>query len=127
MKRYTQKHEWIAPAEGGRYRVGITDFAQEQLGDVVSVELPEVGDSLAAGNECAVIESVKVAEDIYSPVAGEVAAVNDSLSEKPELVNESPEENGWLWEMTVADEGALSELMDDAAYRAYCDSEGGGH
>ena len=121
--KYTKKHEWIAPSGEGRYRVGITDFAQEQLGDVVSVELPETGQSLSAGGESAVIESVKVAEDIFSPVAGEVVAINDSLTDNPELVNESPEENGWLWEMTVADESAFADLMDEDSYREFAAGE----
>ena len=119
MKHYTKEHEWIEAAGDGRYRVGITDFAQEQLGDVVSVELPEAGAHLAVGDECAVIESVKAASDIYAPVAGEVAAVNDALQDNPSLINESPESDGWLWEMSVADEGALSELMDEQAYREF--------
>lgn len=123
MKHYTKEHEWIEAAGDGRFRVGITDFAQEQLGDVVSVELPETGRTLSAGEECAVIESVKAASDIYAPLAGEVAAVNDALSDNPALVNESPEENGWLWEMSVADESALSELMDEAAYRQFAAGE----
>ncbi|MGI9298506.1 MAG: glycine cleavage system protein GcvH [Gammaproteobacteria bacterium] len=119
MKQYTKEHEWIEAVGEGRYRIGVTDFAQEQLGDVVSVELPEVGASLAAGAECAVIESVKAASDIYAPAAGEVAAVNDALADNPELVNQSPEGDGWLWEMSVSDAGALAGLMDEAAYREF--------
>jgi glycine cleavage system H protein len=93
-KQYTQEHEWIEDVGNGRFRVGITDFAQEQLGDVVSVELPEVGQYVAQKEECAVIESVKAASDIYAPISGEVAAVNETLIDNPGLVNESPEDGG---------------------------------
>ena len=123
MKRYTKEHEWIAAASDGRFRVGITDYAQEQLGDVVSVELPDSGKQVAAGDDCAVIESVKAASDIYAPVDGEIAAVNEELADNPALVNESPEDKGWLWEMSVADESVLSELMDEAAYREFAAGE----
>lgn len=123
MKQYTKEHEWIEKVGDGRYRIGVTDFAQEQLGDVVSVELPEVGASLSAGAECAVVESVKAASDIYAPADGEVSAVNDALADNPALVNESPEADGWLWEMSVSDEGALSDLMDEAAYREFAAGE----
>lgn len=124
MKQYTREHEWIEPAEGGKCRVGITCFAQEQLGDVVSVELPEVGQKLAKGGECAVIESVKAASDIYAPASGEVAAVNEELADNPALVNEDPENTGWLWEMSVADAGDLEGLMDAAEYAAFTEKEG---
>ncbi|MDM5147513.1 glycine cleavage system protein GcvH [Candidatus Persebacteraceae bacterium Df01] len=116
-KQYTQEHEWIEDVGNGRFRVGITDFAQEQLGDVVSVELPEVGQYVAQKEECAVIESVKAASDIYAPISGEVAAVNETLIDNPGLVNESPEDGGWLWEMTT--DAAAEELMDATAYAAF--------
>lgn len=123
MKQYTKEHEWIEKVGDGRYRIGVTDFAQEQLGDVVSVELPEVGASLSAGAECAVVESVKAASDIYAPADGEVSAVNDALADNPALVNESPEADGWLWEMSVSDESVLADLMDEAAYREFAAGE----
>lgn len=121
MKKYTEDHDWIEPAGDGRWRVGITNYAQEQLGDVVSVELPDVGASLEAGGECAVVESVKAASDIKSPAAGEVLAVNDALADSPGLVNESPEQDGWLWEMKAASPEALEELMDADAYAKFCE------
>jgi glycine cleavage system H protein len=117
-KKYTKEHEWIE-ADGDSYRVGITHYAQEQLGDVVTVELPETGRTLAAGEECAVIESVKAASDIYSPAAGEVTAINDALADDPAMINESPESDGWLWKMTLADAGILDGLMDADAYAKF--------
>ena len=123
MKQYTREHEWIESVGEWRYRVGITNFAQEQLGDVVSVELPETGQTLAKGGECAVIESVKAASDIYAPAAGEVSAINEKLADNPALVNESPEDAGWLWEMS-ADAGELTGLMDAAQYAAFAAEEG---
>ncbi|MGI9306873.1 MAG: glycine cleavage system protein GcvH [Gammaproteobacteria bacterium] len=124
MKQYTREHEWIEPAGENRWRVGITNFAQEQLGDVVSVELPETGQALAKGGDCAVIESVKAASDIYAPAAGEVAAVNEELADNPALVNEDPENAGWLWEMTIKDESELAGLMDAEQYAAFAAEEG---
>lgn len=120
MKQYTKEHEWIEDTGDGKYRVGITNYAQEQLGDVVSVELPEMATNLIAGDECGVIESVKAASDIYAPVSGEVISVNDDLNDNPALVNEDPEGGGWLWEMTVSDKASLADLMDKAAYDAFC-------
>ncbi|MBE8157930.1 MAG: glycine cleavage system protein GcvH [Betaproteobacteria bacterium] len=124
MKQYTRAHEWIEPAGEGIYRVGVTNFAQEQLGDVVSVELPETGQKLAKDGECAVIESVKAASDIYAPAAGEVAAVNEALADNPALINEDPENGGWLWEMSVADAGDLAGLMNAEEYAAFAAEEG---
>lgn len=122
-KRYTEEHEWIEPSGSG-YRVGITEFAQEQLGDVVAVELPQVGQTVEENEECGVIESVKAASDIYAPAAGEITAVNEDLEDNPGLVNESPENDGWLWEMTLADEEVLDGLMDAEAYQKFVeDSE----
>lgn len=117
-KKYTKEHEWIEQHDA-RWRVGITDFAQEQLGDVVVVELPEVGRVVAAGEECMAIESVKAASDIYSPTAGTIAAVNDALDDNPALVNTSPEDEGWLFELEDADPAAMQELMDAAAYAQF--------
>lgn len=121
MKKYTEKHEWIEPAAagGGAFRVGITNFAQEQLGDVVSVELPDVGRAVAADEEFATIESVKAASEIYAPAAGEITAVNSALEDNPALVNEQPEADGWLVEMRLSDASVLEGLMDAAAYEKF--------
>lgn len=117
-KKFTKNHEWIE-STGDVYRIGITTYAQEQLGDVVSVEFPDVGRTLAGGEEFAVIESVKAASEIYSPAAGEVTAVNDALADNPALVNESPEADGWLIELRVGDASGLGDLMDAAAYEKF--------
>ena len=109
--KYAASHEWLA-YDG---TVGITDFAQEQLGDVVYVELPEVGRVVTAGETVAVVESVKTASDIYAPASGTITAVNDALSGTPELVNSAPYEGGWLFKLDVTGEG---DLMDAAAYEA---------
>ena len=121
-KKYSKEHEWIEP-NGDNWRVGITNFAQEQLGDVVAVELPEVGKTLSAGEECAVIESVKAASDIYSPAAGAVTAVNTQLEDDPALVNSAAESDGWLWEMSLESPDALDELMDADAYAKFVEEE----
>ena len=98
-KKYTKEHEWIEITAAGRARIGVTDFAQEQLGDVVMIDPPEVGAQFEAGAECAVIESVKAASDIFCPLAGKVAAINDALADAPELVNTAPESDGWIFEL----------------------------
>ncbi len=116
--RYTEDHEWVS-VDGDTATVGISNYAQEQLGDVVFVELPEPGLALSQGGEAAVVESVKAASEIYSPVSGEVIAVNDSLTERPELVNESPLGDGWFLKLKIADSAELDSLMDEAAYLAY--------
>ncbi len=118
-KKYTQEHEWIEAVENGVYRIGISDYAQEQLGDVVAVEVPEIGRRLALKEESAVIESVKAASDIYTPLAGVVTAVNERLNDNPELVNESAEVDGWLWQMTISAEDGLSAMMDGEEYAKY--------
>lgn len=114
---FTPDHEWIK-VEGGVATVGITDYAQEQLGDLVFVELPETGNTLARGDTAVVVESVKAASDVYAPVDGEITAVNDTLSSDPSLVNSAPAGDGWLWKMTLADESQLEGLMDEAGYLA---------
>jgi glycine cleavage system H protein len=116
--RYTRSHEWVSPPEDGIVTVGITDFAQDQLGDVVFVELPKVGSSVAAGDAVAVVESVKTASDIYAPLAGEIVAVNDDLDADPETINASPYERGWLFRIKVADASAYDALLDVAGYEA---------
>jgi len=102
--KYTSSHEWVQKTDNGTYRIGITEHAQEQLGDIVFVELPEMDASYAEGDEAGVVESVKTASDIYAPIAGTVVAVNEALEEKPELINESPYDDGWIFEMNAEDE-----------------------
>ena len=121
MARYfTDEHEWI-DVEGDTATVGITDYAQEQLGDIVFVELPDVGAQLAKGKDAAVVESVKAASDVYAPITGEVVEANDALDEDPALVNSSPEEEGWFFKLTIADKAELDGLMDAKAYKSFCD------
>ena len=122
MPRYfTDEHEWI-DVEGDSATVGITDYAQEQLGDIVFVELPEVGTMLEKSGDAAVVESVKAASDVYAPISGEVTEANGALEEDPALVNSSPEEDGWFFRMTIGDASELEGLMDDKAYKAFVDS-----
>lgn len=113
--RYTSSHEWVRTESDGTLTVGISDFAQEQLGDVVFLEVPQVGRKLAAGEACAVVESVKAASDVYAPVAGEVVAANEALTDTLELVNKEPY-NAWLFRLKPADPGAVARLLDAAAY-----------
>lgn len=121
--RYTRSHEWIEHLEDGNLRVGITQHAQELLGDMVYVELPEIGRKVAAEQACAVVESVKAASDVYAPVAGQVIAVNDLLNTSPETVNKDPYGSGWLLVLRPADAQAWTELMDGAAYAAQVAAE----
>ena len=122
MPRYfTDEHEWI-DVEGDSATVGITDYAQEQLGDIVFVELPSVGTMLDKGGDAAVVESVKAASDVYSPITGEVTEANVNLEDEPALVNSSPEEDGWFFRMTIGDASELEGLMDDKGYKAFVDS-----
>ncbi len=116
--RYTKEHEWVR-VEGDVAVVGITDYAQEQLGDVVYVELPEVGRAAIQFQEAAVIESVKAASEIYAPVSGEVIEVNEALAEDPAAVNSDPTGAGWIFKLNVKDAGELDRLMDEDAYNAY--------
>jgi glycine cleavage system H protein len=119
MPRYfTEEHEWI-DVDGDVATVGITDFAQGQLGDIVFVEVPEAGTAISAGGDAAVVESVKAASDVYAPVDGMVIAGNDALADDPSLVNSDPEGAGWFFKMTLADVGQLDGLMDAAAYKAF--------
>ncbi|MCH8551317.1 MAG: glycine cleavage system protein GcvH [Natronospirillum sp.] len=117
--RYTPTHEWIL-VDGDVITVGITDFAQEQLGDVVFVELPEVDAAVTAGDSIAVVESVKSASDIYAPATGTILAINEALEEAPELVNSDPFEDGWFYRMRVTDTGELDDLMDADSYIDHC-------
>ncbi len=114
--RYTESHEWVDPADGAALKIGITDHAQGQLGDLVFVELPTVGDEFDQGDACAVVESVKAASDIYAPVAGEVVAVNEALEDDPALVNTDPYGEGWLFAVKPAEEGAVEDLLDAETY-----------
>ena len=118
---YTKEHEWIQ-VEGDSATVGITDYAQSQLGDVVFVEVPEAGRQLSKGGEAAVVESVKAASDVYAPVSGEVIEGNQALVDQPDLVNTDPEGAGWFFRIRLAGTAELDGLMDQSAYRAFCDS-----
>lgn len=119
---YAKSHEWVLDHQDGTVTVGITDHAQEALGDVVFVELPDVGQSLTAGQEFGVIESVKAASDLYSPVNGEVIEVNEALEDAPETVNDAPYEGGWIMKVRVTDP-AFAELLDANAYQALISSD----
>jgi glycine cleavage system H protein len=118
--KYTQEHEWVrSPGENdGSVRVGITHYAQDQLGDIVYVSLPAVGEDVTAGVACGELESTKSVSDVYAPIDGEVVAVNESLDATPELVNSDPYGGGWLYELAPADAGAVDGLLDAAAYQA---------
>lgn len=118
---YTKDHEWIS-VEGDHATVGITDYAQAQLGDVVFVELPQAGTQVTKGGDAAVVESVKAASDVYSPVSGEVTEANADLEADPSLVNGAAEEGGWFFKLTLSDNHELSELMSADEYKSYCDS-----
>jgi glycine cleavage system H protein len=115
---YTQDHEWI-DVDGDTATVGITDYAQGQLGDVVYVELPEAGRAVTKGGEAAVVESVKAASDVYAPVSGTVTEANPALTDDPALVNTAPETEGWFFKLTLADASELDGLLDKAAYDAF--------
>lgn len=116
--RYASSHEWSRQEADGSITVGITNHAQDALGDVVFVELPEVGRQLSAGDECAVVESVKAASDIYAPVGGEVIAINEALADSPELLNEDPYGEAWLFKVKPADSSELDKLLDAEGYLA---------
>ena len=118
MLKFTQEHEWVR-AEGDIGTVGISDYAQQQLGDVVFVEVPEVGRTVAKGGEIAVVESVKAASDIYAPVGGEVVEANAALADSPADVNADPMGKAWFFKLKIADKSELDGLMDEAAYAEY--------
>ena len=121
--QYTSEHEWIVASgpDGDTVRVGITDYAQDQLGDVVFVQLPAVGDTVSSGQSVAEVESTKSVSEIYAPLDGEVTAVNESLGDTPELVNSDPYGSGWMMELKLADRASLDGLLDAAAYQALVD------
>ena len=117
-RRYTRSHEWVLKGADGIVIVGISDYAQEALGDLVFAETPEVGRKVAAGEACAVVESVKAASDVYAPVAGEVVEVNVLLADRPELMNKDPYGDGWLWKMKPDDAAEVDALLDAGRYTA---------
>ncbi len=121
--KYTKTHEWVRDEGDGVVTVGITDHAQELLGDLVFVELPEVGAEINAGDECAVVESVKAASDVYCPLSGEVVAVNEVLTDAPETINSDAYEAGWMFRLKLVDEGEIDSLLDADAYAEHCESE----
>ena len=120
--KYAKTHEWVRMNDDGTVTIGITDNAQEQLGDMVYVEVPEEGRTLEREEACAVVESVKAASDVYSPVAGDVIEVNEALAESPESVNQQPYGDGWLLRLKPADSGELDALMDAGGYQAFIES-----
>lgn len=120
--KYTEEHEWVL-IEDDIATIGITDFAQEQLGDVVFVELPDVGDELEAGKTFGVVESVKAVSDVYAPISGEVVEINDELPEEPELINNSPYEDGWMVKIRLSNPEEVDELMDASVYQDRLEKE----
>ena len=116
-KKYTHDHEWVLVESDGTATVGITDYAQAALGELVFIELPEVGSEVEKGEDAGVIESVKAASEMHSPVGGEVIEVNSALEEEPETVNNDPEGEGWFFKIKLGDASELDDLMDEAAYR----------
>jgi glycine cleavage system H protein len=121
--KYTKSHEWVKVLDDGTVVVGITEHAQDLLGDMVFVEVPEAGRSVAAEDACAVVESVKAASDVYSPISGEVVEGNEALADSPETVNNDPYGDGWIMKLRPGDAGELDGLMDAAAYTALLESE----
>lgn len=121
--RYAESHEWVLDNGDGTVTIGISDHAQEALGDVVFVELPEVGRSLELKEEFGVVESVKAASDLYAPVAGEIIAVNEALEDAPETLNESPYEDGWIMKVRVEDAAQLDDLLDADGYQAVASAD----
>ncbi len=120
--KYLSTHEW-ARAEGDVITVGITDHAQDAMGDLVYIEVPELGQQVSAGEEAGVVESVKAASDIYAPVSGEIVAINEGLEEEPELVNQDPYGDGWMFQIKASDPGELDALLDAEAYQQQVDAE----
>lgn len=119
--RYVSSHEWVRVEDDGTATIGITNHAQEALGDVVFVELPEVGAQLGAGDEAGVVESVKAASDIYAPIGGEIIAVNENLEDNPEVINEDPYGDGWFFKMRLDDATSVDDLLTAEQYDASCD------
>ena len=119
--KYMRSHEWVRVESNGEAVVGISDHAQASLGDIVFIELPEVGAIVHLKNEIAVVESVKAASDVYSPVSGEITAINEELLEAPEIVNKVPYDGGWFFKIKLSDEAELDDLMDAESYSEFCD------
>lgn len=115
--RYSEEHEWVE-VSGNKARIGITDFAQHELGDIVFVELPEVGDTITANEPFGSVESVKTVSELYAPITGKVVAINENLSDSPELVNESPFEGAWMVDIEIEDASQVEALMDATAYKS---------
>lgn len=121
--KYVTSHEWIRDEGDGTVTIGITDHAQDLLGDVVFVELPEVGDQVSAGDDAGVVESVKAASDVFAPLSGEVVAINEDLEDAPELVNRDPYGDGWFFRLRLSDVAELDELLDADGYAEHCEAE----
>ena len=121
--KFSEEHEWVS-VEGDIATIGITNFAQEQLGDVVFVDLPDVGTQVSQGGDAGVVESVKAASEVYTPLSGEVVEVNEDLEGTPDLVNSDPEGDGWFFKLRMDDASELDNLMDAAAYKKFCDDNG---
>ncbi|MDA3645262.1 glycine cleavage system protein GcvH [Saccharopolyspora indica] len=121
--KYTEEHEWVQRTGEDTVRIGITDYAQQQLGDVVFVQLPELGEQVAAGDSMGEVESTKSVSDIYAPVSGEVTARNGELEDQPELVNSAPQDGGWMVEIKLADPEQFADLLDAEAYQKLIDQE----
>ncbi len=121
--KFTKSHEWVRQETDGTVTVGITDHAQELLGDLVFVEVPEAGSAVEAGSACATVESVKAASDVYAPLSGEVIGANEDLADSPEKVNESPFDEGWLFRLEPSDASQLDALMDVDAYTTHVEAE----
>ena len=121
--KYSKEHEWLRKEADGTYTIGITEHAQELLGDMVFVDLPEVGATVAAGDDCAVAESVKAASDIYAPISGEIVAVNEALGDAPEQVNSEPYGEGWIFKIKASDEAEVDALLSATEYEALLEDE----
>ena len=121
--RFSEEHEWVS-VDGDVATVGISNFAQEQLGDVVFVELPDIGRTVTRGDEVAVVESVKAASEVYTPLSGEILEVNKALADEPGTVNASAEADGWFYRLRMSDASEVDELMDAAAYKTFADEQG---
>ncbi len=117
--KFTKEHEWLSNTNGKVFRVGITDYAQKELGDIVFINLPKVGEKFDKGASFSQVESVKAVSDIYAPVAGKVTAINEELSDAPEKINEDPHKSGWIIELEVSNEAELSGLLDNSGYEKY--------
>jgi len=116
--RYTADHEWVRLEDDGTLTIGITDHAQEALGDIVFIELPQTAREVAEGESCATVESTKAASDVYAPVAGKISEINEAIVEDPGLINRDPQGEGWFWRMEPGDDDNFEELMDEEAYQA---------